>query len=54
MDIAHDRHDQSSEATEAMAAFRERLWAPQEEDHGGRLILGVVIAAAILLGLVLL
>jgi hypothetical protein len=51
MERLEEQQDPLSETTQTMVDFRSRLWQPQEEDKGGRLIAIIFVVVVAGLGL---
>ena len=51
MERLEEQQDPLSETTQTMIDFRSRLWQPQEEDKGGRLIAIIFVVVVAGLGL---
>lgn len=52
MDRMEKQQDSLSETAQFMVDFRSRLWQPQQEDKGGRLIAIIFVAVIAVLGIV--
>ncbi len=52
MDRMEKQQDPLSETAQFMVDFRSRLWQPQQEDKGGRLVAIIFIAVIAVLGIV--
>lgn len=51
MDMMTKQEDRFGETAQLVADFQSRLWEPEEEDKGGRLIAKIVAVAVVGIGL---
>jgi hypothetical protein len=52
MERLEQQQDPLSETAQVMVDFRSRVWQPQEEDKGGRLVAIIFVAVLAVLGIV--
>jgi hypothetical protein len=52
MERLEQQQDPLGETTQFMVDFRSRLWQPQQEDTGGRLVAIIFVAVLAMLGVV--
>lgn len=52
MERVEQQQDSLGETQRLMADFRSRLWQPQEEDKGGRLVAIIFVAVLVMAGIV--
>ena len=52
MERTEQKQDPLTETQQFMVDFRSRLWEPQQEDKGGRLIVIIFVAVLAIAGLI--